>query len=85
MSDDIRDIQHRVGQLEQCVATGEAQHGEVMRCLRRIEHALDGNGRDGLVVRVDRAEQTLRRVSWLIGIVIASTISALTAGIMGWL
>ncbi|MFW6145748.1 MAG: hypothetical protein ACOC7R_00275 [Planctomycetota bacterium] len=51
--------------------------------LDRILRHLEGNGRDGLLVRVDRLEQAEQRRSWLVR-VIAAVVIGLIAKMTFW-
>ncbi len=72
--------------LPECIeklATLAAAREADSRKLDRILRHLEGNGRDGLLVRVDRLEQTEQRRSWLVR-VIAAAVIGLIAKLMFW-
>ena len=56
------------------LATLTAARREDSRKLDRILRHLEGNGRDGLLVRVDRLEQAEQRRSWLVRVIAAAVI-----------
>ena len=56
------------------LATLAAARREDSRKLDRILRHLEGNGRDGLLVRVDRLEQAEQRRSWLVRVIAAAVI-----------
>jgi len=56
--------------------------------VNQIEARLEGDGSDGhpgLIVRVDRMEQTHRMVKWLTGTAVAAAIASVGAAVKGWL
>ncbi|NLF30560.1 MAG: hypothetical protein GX591_06700 [Planctomycetes bacterium] len=65
------------------LATLAAARREDSLKLDRILRHLEGNGRDGLLVRVDRLEQAEQRRSWLVR-VIAAAVVGLIAKTMFW-
>jgi hypothetical protein len=52
--------------------------------LERVEHLIEGNGKPPLDVRLDRIEQLVVVVRWLIGAVVIETL-ALGGNIVLWL
>ena len=72
--------------LPECIdklATLTAARLEDSQKLDRILRHLEGNGREGLLVRVDRLEQAEQRRSWLVR-VIAAAVVALIAKVAFW-
>jgi hypothetical protein len=83
MSDDIRDIQHRLSAIERAVARREGQHDEVMNGIRRLQHLLEGNGGPGMTIRLDRVEQIQRRQGWFAGVLITALVGLVAAVVLG--
>lgn len=42
--------------------------------LDKLVHAMEGNGRPGLLIRVDRVEQRWKIVSWVLGVVVGTVL-----------
>lgn len=53
--------------------------------LDRLDVAIRGNGKPGILIRLDRLEQDAKRQSRLIWLIVGAVITALTSGIVGWL
>lgn len=61
------------------------QHDEIRGDLRRLNKAMFGNGREGLMDRMTRAESIINLGKWVLGLVIASiatNIAALAAQLL---
>lgn len=55
-------------------------HVEQLVDMEQVQNALlRGNGRDGLVIRVDRLEQTGRRLSWTLRALFTAFLAAVVA------
>lgn len=52
--------------------------------LDRLDEAIRGNGKPGILIRLDRLEQDARRQSRLIWLIVGAVITAMTSGIVGW-
>ena len=62
------------------IQANQKTHGDT---LKKLDHAVNGNGKPGLVLTVDRHEQSLkwfRRVGWA---VLAPALAALGVGLLG--
>lgn len=53
--------------------------------LDRLDVAIRGNGKPGILIRLDRLEQDAKRQSRLIWLIVGAVITAVTSGIVGWL
>ncbi|MEZ6193748.1 MAG: hypothetical protein R3C45_21100 [Phycisphaerales bacterium] len=52
--------------------------------LDRLDVAIRGNGKPGILIRLDRLEQDARRQSKLIWLIVGAVVTALASGITGW-
>jgi hypothetical protein len=52
--------------------------------LDRLDVAIRGNGKPGILIRLDRLEQDARRQSKLIWLIVGAAVTALASGITGW-
>lgn len=71
------------------LARVETHSTAILERLEAIEHKLDGNGKEGIVIRLDRIEQTAKRrdkLIWASGLAIlgayASHFPAITSKLM---
>lgn len=53
--------------------------------LDRLDEAIRGNGKPGILIRLDRLEQDAKRQSRLIWLIVGAVITATTSGIVGWI
>jgi len=67
-------------QFEQCQSQFESIH----RKLDRLDEAIRGNGKPGILIRLDRLEQDAKRQAKLIWLIIGAVITALASGIVAW-
>ena len=67
-------------QFEQCQNQLESIH----RKLDRLDEAIRGNGKPGILIRLDRLEQDAKRQAKLIWLIVGAVITALASGIVAW-
>ena len=53
--------------------------------LDRLDVAIRGNGKPGILIRLDRLEQDAKRQSRLIWLIVGAVVTALASGIVGWI
>lgn len=53
--------------------------------LDQLDEAIRGNGKPGIQLRLDRLEQSAKRQSKLIWLVIGAVVSAVASGIFAWM
>ncbi len=68
-------------QYEQCQSHFAAIH----RKLDRMDEAVRGNGRPGILVRLDRLEQDARRQGKLIWLLVGAGLTAVAGALRAWL
>jgi len=68
-------------QFEQCQNNFEAIH----RKLDRLDEAIRGNGKPGILIRLDRLEQDAKRQAKLIWLILGAVITALASGVVAWI
>ena len=68
-------------QFEQCQNQFEGIH----RKLDRLDEAIRGNGKPGILIRLDRLEQDAKRQAKLIWLILGAVITALASGIVAWI
>ena len=59
----------------------EIIHGK----LDRLDEAIRGNGRPGVVIRLDRLEQDAKRQGKLIWLILGAVATGLTSGLIMWI
>ena len=59
--------------------------GEIKQTLARVDECLRGNGRVGLVTRLDRLEQAHKLIRWLAGTASAGVIALVVKAAWGML
>jgi len=62
----------------------EREFGEIHRKLDRLDEAIRGNGRPGIIVRLDRLEQDAKRQSKLIWLIVGSAVTAFASVLVAW-
>ena len=69
-----------------CTDTDQCQEHfrETHRKLDRLDEAVRGNGRPGILLRLDRLEQDAKRQSKLIWLILGGVVTALASGIVAW-
>ena len=67
-------------QTEQCQKHFEAIHSK----LDRLDESIRGNGKPGILIRLDRLEQDARRQGRLVWIVVAAAITGLVSTLVMW-
>jgi hypothetical protein len=55
------------------------------RKLDRLDEAIRGNGRPGVVLRIDRLEQTARRYARLAWLIVGSALTSVAAMLVAWI
>ncbi len=68
-------------QMEQCQGHFEAVH----RKLDRLDEAVRGNGKPGILIRLDRLEQDAKRQSKLIWLILGAVVTASASGLVAWI
>ena len=53
--------------------------------LDRLDVAIRGNGKPGILIRLDRLEQDAKRQGKLIWLIVGAVITVLTSAIVGWI
>lgn len=53
--------------------------------LDRLDEAIRGNGKPGILIRLDRLEQDARRQNRLIWLIVGAVVTALASGIANWI
>jgi len=53
--------------------------------LDRLDEAIRGNGRPGILVRLDRLEQDAKRQAKLIWLILGAVATGLTSGLVMWI
>jgi len=53
--------------------------------LDRLDVAIRGNGKPGILIRLDRLEQDAKRQSRLIWLIVGAVVTALASGIANWI
>lgn len=76
MSDD----QHE----EQC-DYGHGSLAEIHRKLDRLDEAIRGNGKPGILIRLDRLEQAAQRHAKLIWSIVGALVAAAASGLVAWI
>jgi len=62
------------------------RHFEVIhRKLDRLDEAVRGNGKPGILVRLDRLEQDAKRQSRLVWLIVGAALVAATSGAVAWI
>ena len=69
---------------EQCLL-GKEQFESIHRKLDRLDEAIRGNGKPGILIRLDRLEQDAKRQAKLIWLILGAVITALASGIVAWI
>jgi len=68
-------------QFEQCQNQFESIH----RKLDRLDEAIRGNGKPGILIRLDRLEQDAKRQAKLTWLILGAVITALASGVVAWI
>ncbi len=68
-------------QADQCEKHFEVIHGK----LDRLDEAIRGNGRPGVLIRLDRLEQDAKRQAKLIWLILGAVATGLTTGLIMWI
>ena len=63
----------------------EREFEEIHRKLDRLDEAIRGNGRLGIIVRLDRLEQDAKRQGRLIWLIVGACITAAASGLVAWI
>jgi hypothetical protein len=66
---------------EQCQTHWESIH----RKLDRLDEAIRGNGKPGILIRLDRLEQDARRQGKLLWLIVGAFVTAAASGIAAWI
>lgn len=66
-------------------AACQREFEELQRKLDRLDEAIRGNGKPGIVLRLDRLEQDTRRQSRLIWLILGSGITTAASGLVTWM
>jgi len=62
------------------------QHFEVIhKKLDRLDEAIRGNGRPGILIRLDRLEQDAKRQGKLVWLIVGATVVAAISLVMKWI
>ena len=62
------------------------QHFEVIhKKLDRLDEAVRGNGKPGILIRLDRLEQDAKRQSKLVWLIVGAAVVATTSGAIAWI
>ena len=62
------------------------QHPEVIHTkLDRLDEAVRGNGKPGILIRLDRLEQDAKRQSKLVWLIVGAAVVAATSGAIAWI
>jgi len=62
------------------------KHLEVMhKKLDRLDEAIRGNGKPGILIRLDRLEQDAKRQSKLVWLIVGAAVVAATSGAIAWI
>lgn len=54
----------------------------IVNTVERVDATVNGNGKEGLVVKVDRHDRTLKSASKLLWVIMTAVITAVVAGII---
>ena len=68
-------------QFEQCRKQWESIH----RKLDRLDEAIRGNGRPGILIRLDRLEQDARRQGKLIWLMVGTVATGVASAVVMWI
>ena len=61
-------------------------HFEVIEAkLDRLDEAIRGNGKPGILIRLDRLEQDAKRQAKLVWLIVGATVVAAVSGIVQWI
>ncbi len=71
-------------QFEQCLF-GKEHFESIHGKLDRLDEAIRGNGRPGILIRLDRLEQDARRQGRLIWLIVGAVVTALASGMVVYL
>ncbi len=66
---------------EQCQKHWESIH----RKLDRLDEAIRGNGKPGILIRLDRLEQDARRQAKLLWLIVGAIATSVTSAIVVWI
>lgn len=65
--------------------TVERQFESIQRKLDRLDEAIRGNGKPGILIRLDRLEQDAKRQSKLIWLIVGAVVTAMASGFVMWI
>ena len=71
--------------IEKLLIAFERQFAAIHAKLDSLDEAIRGNGKPGLLVRVDRIERDARRNGKLIWLIAGAIVSSLTWAAVGWI
>jgi hypothetical protein len=66
-------------------AACEREFEEIRLKLDRLDEAIRGNGKPGIVLRLDRIEQDARRLSKLVWLIVGSAVTACASVVAAWI
>jgi hypothetical protein len=63
----------------------EKQLDAINRKLDRLDEAIRGNGKPGILIRLDRLEQDAKRQSKLIWLIVGAMVTGLSSAVVIWI
>ena len=67
--------------MEQCTRHFEAIHNK----LDRLDESIRGNGKPGILIRLDRLEQDAKRQAKLVWLVVGAAVTGLVSTLIMWI
>jgi len=64
---------------------GHGPLAEIHRKLDRLDEAIRGNGKPGILIRLDRLEQAAQRHAKLIWLIVGALVTAAASGLVAWI
>jgi len=77
---------HRSGRIsDTTIDTTQKQLEAINRKLDRLDEAVRGNGKPGILIRLDRLEQDAKRQSKLIWLIVGALLTSLSSALVLWI
>ncbi|MBI1373350.1 MAG: hypothetical protein GC159_11520 [Phycisphaera sp.] len=67
------------------IDTTQKQLEAINRKLDRLDEAIRGNGKPGILIRLDRLEQDAKRQSKLIWLIVGALLTGLSSALVVWI
>ena len=65
-------------------AACEREFAQIRAKLDRLDEAIRGNGKPGIVLRLDRIEQDARRLGRLVWLIVGAALTAIASLLVSW-